>query len=528
MATHVEVIARTLADHGVEYVFGLPGGEIVAFIDACQRAGLRFLLTGHESSAALMAQVMGQIRGVPGVCAATLGPGATNLVTGVANAFLDRSPLLAVTAQIPKAQIDTMTHQRLALDVLFTPITKKTATVGERDTGELTRDSLLLASSPRPGPVHLILPSDVASADCISMPVVPKKPSDLASDRQNSITEIQARIAASERPLVLVGLGTSPSAAPALWGLIDALKAPFMVTPKAKGILPEDHPLFVGVATGMAIDQDIIATLRMADLIIGIGFDPVECDKRWFADVEIVSIDSVSMAAGAYHPMEAIGEISFLINQLTASISESKRWPEDLLEARRRMIYRSPGPSGTSVSPLGLIERLRSVFPRNGIVTCDVGSHKLLMGQFWRSYEPGTFFMSNGLSGMGYGIAAAVAVQLEYPDRAVMAVVGDGGMLMMLHDLVLIRELSLPIVIVVFSDSSLSLIRVAQERRGFSRCGVDFRPPDFASVAKGFGIQGARAGNISEAKVAVERALEHRTSLLLEVPVDVREYYHLV
>ena len=528
MTTHVDVIARTLADHGVQYVFGLPGGEIVAFLDACRRAGLRFLLTGHESSAALMAQVIGQIRGTPGVCAATLGPGATNLVTGVANAFLDRSPLLAVTAQIPKALFNTMTHQRLALAALFTPITKETTTVGERDTGELTRDSLMLAASPRPGPVHLILPSDVALADCNSKPVVRNKPPDPTSNAMHSATEIKARIAVSQRPLVLVGLGTPPSAAPAVWGLIDALKAPFMVTPKAKGIMPEDHPLFVGVATGMAVDQDMIATLRAADLVLGIGFDPVECDKTWFADLEIVAIDSVSMAEGAYHPMEAIGEISLLINQLTPSISESKAWPQDLLQFHRRTIYRSPSPSEKSISPLGLIEGLRSVFPRNGIVTCDVGSHKLLMGQFWRCYQPGTFFMSNGLSGMGYGIAAAVAAQLEYPDRAVMAVVGDGGMLMMLHDLVLIRELGLPIVVVVLIDGSLSLIRIAQERRGFPSCGVNFRPPDFASAANSFGVEGERARNLSEAKMAVEKALDNRTALVLEVPVDIREYYDLV
>ncbi|PYV43101.1 MAG: hypothetical protein DMG06_11935 [Acidobacteria bacterium] len=528
MTTHADVMARTLASHGVQYVFGLPGGEIVAFVDACRRAGLRFLLTGHESSAALMAQVIGQIRGVPGVCAATLGPGATNLVTGVANAFLDRSPLLAVTAQIPKALFNTMTHQRLGLDALFASITKETATVGEQDTDELTRDSLRLASSPRPGPVHLVLPSDVAIADCNTKPVVRQEPPDLANHGLHSTTEIKARIAASQRPLVLVGLGTPLSAAPAVWGLIDALKAPFMVTPKAKGIVPEDHPFFLGVATGMAIDQEMIATLRAADLVIGIGFDPVECDRTWFAELEIVAIDSVSMAEGAYHPMEAIGEISSIINQLATSVAEAKPWPEDLLQFRRRKVYRSPGPSGKNISPLGLIEGLRSVFPRNGMVSCDVGSHKLLMGQFWRSYEPGTFFMSNGLSGMGYGIAAAVAAQLEYPDRSVMAVVGDGGMLMMLHDLVLIRELRLPIIMVVLIDGSLSLIQIAQARRGFPSCGVNFHPPDFVSVANGFGLQGERARNISEAKVAVEKALNNRTALVLEVPVDVREYYDLV
>ena len=156
------MIARTLATRGVEYVFGLPGGEIVAFIDACRREGIRFLLTGHEASAAWMAQVTGQITGVPGVCAATLGPGATNLVTGVAGAFLDRAPMLAVTAQIPRSAMPTMTHQRLALDQLFAPVTKGSMAIGERYTASVITDAMDLAIAPRPGPVHISLASDVA------------------------------------------------------------------------------------------------------------------------------------------------------------------------------------------------------------------------------------------------------------------------------------------------------------------------------------------------------------------------------
>src|SRR5690242_15575809 len=162
MTTHAEVMAQRLAERGAQYVFGLPGGEIVAFIDACRRAGLRFLLTGHEASAAWMAQVVGQITGVPGVCAATLGPGATNLVTGIANAWLDRAPLLAVTAQIPNAAIQTITHQRLPLNQMFSTITKGSFDVGDTDTLELMSQCINLAAVPRPGPVHLSLASDIA------------------------------------------------------------------------------------------------------------------------------------------------------------------------------------------------------------------------------------------------------------------------------------------------------------------------------------------------------------------------------
>jgi acetolactate synthase I/II/III large subunit len=511
-------MAKTLASRGVEYVFGLPGGEIVAFIDACRRAGIRFLLTGHEASAAWMAQVLGQITGVPGVCASTLGPGATNLVTGVANALLDRAPMLAVTAQIPESSIATMTHQRLALNAMFSPITKASVSIGTGDTASVIARAMDLAAEPRPGPVHVSLASDLATQECPA-----GEPYQRATEtKDGDLAPIVARIRASERPLALIGLGTAPVMAPAIRALIDRLQCPFVVTPKVKGILSEDDPLFLGVASGMAIDRDIVETIHAADLVLAIGFDPVECDKTWFAKIEVVAIDSVSMKEGEYHPLEAIGDIAGLVAQLPA---EPKRWPAELLSQRRAAIRREPA---QGLSPLRMIEELRSVFPRDGIAVCDVGSHKLAMGQFWRSYQPGTFFMSNGLSGMGFGIPAAVAAQLAHPDKAVLAVVGDGGMLMMLHDLVLIRELGLPIVMVVFSDRSLSLIRVSENRKGIAPYGVDFCPPDFAATAQAFGIASKRAGSIEEAREAVEAALGRREPFLVEAPIDYREYYDLV
>jgi acetolactate synthase I/II/III large subunit len=527
MPTHADVMATALAKHGVEFVFGLPGGEITAFIDASRRAGMRFLLTGHESSAAIMAQVVGDLTGVPGVCAATLGPGATNLVTGVANAWLDRSPVLAVTAQIPAKHIKTMTHQRLDLTALFSPITKRSMILGERNTEELTCESLQLARQPRPGPVHLTLPSDVALAECTA-DRSPRTAIHDTGSNSATIAEIASRIASSRRPLLIFGLGIRPAAAQLARRLADALAAPFLVTPKAKGILPEDDPRFLGVASGMAIDGDVLETIRSSDLLIAVGFDPVECDKTWFAEIEIVSVDSAVMTEGDYTPGEAVGDLPVLLLELIEKIEQPKPWPKDLVRSRRRAIVRSGRSNGAALSPLELIDTLRSAFPKEGMVACDVGSHKLIMGQFWKSYEPGTFLMSNGLSGMGFGLPAAMAAQLVLPKKPVLAVVGDGGMLMMLHDLVLIRELHLPITVVVCVDNSLSLIHVSMERRGFVPCGVDFKAPNFAALASGFGIRGERVTRAAEARRLVEEASERREPLVIEVPVDYREYYELV
>jgi acetolactate synthase-1/2/3 large subunit len=521
MANHVEAMAQTLAARGVHWAFGLPGGEIVAFIHACRSAGLRFLLTGHESSAAWMAQVVGQMTGTPGLCISTLGPGATNLVTGVANAWLDRAPLLAVTAQIPSRAIDTMTHQRLPLDQLFSAVAKGSFRVGENDAVEIVARAMDLAAAPRPGPVHIALASDLAVQEYGGGAGTASVPS--AQETSGNLGEIAARVNASERPLILIGL----AAITAVRTIIDKLQSPFLVTPKAKGIASENHPLFAGVASGMAIDKEIVETIHAADLILAVGFDPVECDKTWFADVPIVALDNASMAEGDYRPLEAIGDLELMLATLGDEIANPKPWPPELLDSRRVAIQRTPIESA-SLSPLRLIEELRSVFPRDGIATCDVGSHKLVMGQFWRCYEPGTFLMSNGLSGMGFGIPAAIAAQLVAPEKAVLAVVGDGGMLMMLHDLALIRELALPVIIVVLVDRSLSLIRVSAERRGFAPYGVDFNPPDFTRIAQAFGIGSQRANSIRAVRACVETALAKRIPFLLEVPIDSREYSDLV
>ena len=531
---NAEVIARTLAQAGVEYLFGLPGGEITAFIDACRRAGLKFVLTGHETSAAMIAQVVGEMTGTPGACAATLGPGATNLVSGVANAFLDRAPLLAFTAQMPAADLPTRTHQRIDLHALFSPITKRSVAIGSAETQQLINSCIALTLEPRPGPVHIALASDVAAAEA-GLNCAPRAPSfgsrgavfTARAESSASIDTIANRIRSAKLPLVLIGLGATPAIAPAVRAFVERLGAPFLVTGKSKGVLPDEHPLFLGVASGLAIDRDIVETIRGADVILGIGFDPVECDKSWFADVPIVAVDSAFMDEGDYRPQQCVGDIAALLAQLADKLPERQPWPADLFAARRKAIVRQPVKT-SGVSVLAVLAALREIFPRNGIVTTDVGSHKFVAGQFWPVYEPGTFLMSNGLSSMGYGVPAAIGAQLAQPERRVMTIVGDGGMLMMTHELALIRELNLPIVIVCLIDRSLSLIRVSQRKRGLPNYGVDFTPPDFAALASAFGIRGESPKTISDLRAVFQHALGDRRPALVQVEIDVNEYYDLV
>ncbi len=552
--TNAEAIARVLADEGVEYAFGLPGGEVVALIDALRRAGIQFHLVGHEASAAFMADVTGQITGRPGVCLATLGPGAANLVTGIAGAFLERSPVLALTATISQDLYPSFTHQRLVLDRLFAPITKQSLTLDGIDTGAKVAAAFRLARSGRPGPVHVALSSDLAVRDALGVgaaaadvPVAGGAGSagtggthagaaDASRVDAHLDTAVQM-LRESRRPLLLVGVGAHPEDAAAVRRLLDVTQWPWMTTPKGKGIVPETHPRFLGVASGMAIDQVIEETLDASDLIVGVGFDPVECAGSAFIERRTVNITRWPTAEGAYRPLEIVGDIGAIAAGMAGRV-DPRPWPDALIEERRRAIRREPrggsaagagGPGADGgLSPLATLRALREVLPAQTVAACDVGSHKLLLGQFWQTTIPHTFFMSNGLSSMGYGLPAAMAAALHFPDRPIAALVGDGGMLMMAHNLPLIASLRLPILTVVFTDHSLSLIRISQTRRGLPVYGTGFTSPDFIQVAASCGIATARATTLDAVKMYAGRAVASRAPFLLDVPVDLGEYEELM
>jgi acetolactate synthase-1/2/3 large subunit len=285
MPTCAEVLAATLRDAGVERMYGLPGGEILAFIEAARQVGIEFILVRHEAVAAFMADVSGQIERKPGVCVSTLGPGALNLTLGVANAFLDRSPLIAITATMSTAAAPYATHQQLDLNAVFRPFTKETVTLDGVNTAATVRRMWQSAMTPRFGPVHIALPSDVArepdrqAEDPAMVALAPDPP---PSPRADAVARMADEIARATRPVVILGVDLNPSVdPPAVRKFVETLGAPVFATPKAKGIFPEDHPQFFGVCSGLAADAVVVEHFTRADLLIGVGFDPVESDKVW-------------------------------------------------------------------------------------------------------------------------------------------------------------------------------------------------------------------------------------------------------
>lgn len=531
LSTNAEEIASALAEAGVTEVFGLPGGEILALMDALRRNGIRFYLTGHEASAAFMADVTGQIKGRVGVCLATLGPGAVNLSLGLSNAFLDRSPVLALTADIADGIRTHFPHQRLPLQRFLGSLCKKSVVIRHgSNTRQVIRKSIQLAETPPYGPVHIALPSDHATAQALK-DSSERSTISITSDRSNPdappdsssvLSAVVARLKVARTPLLVVGLGCGYPNAHAVRRFVHATQIPFIVTPKAKGILPEDEPGFLGVVGGMALDREVMRTVNEADLLLGVGFDPVECDKAWYVDRPIASLSPWPTAEGSYRPLEFVGEVEPALEELRSQARVAS-WPEDLIRACRKRLEVGSR-SSPDESPLAVLRALRENLPRDTILTCDVGSHKYFAGQFWRSFEPNTFFVSNGLSAMGYGIPAALVAKLQFPERPVIALVGDGGLLMMLHNLGFIRQYKVPIVILCFVDNSLSLIRLGQERRKFEPHGVDFPAPDFAQIARGFEIPSHIATSIKEVTDLVETALESGRAALIAMPVSLKDY----
>jgi acetolactate synthase-1/2/3 large subunit len=538
MPTCAEVLAATLAEAGVERMFGLPGGEILDFIAAARTAGIEFILTRHEAVAAFMADAAGQIARRPAVCVSTLGPGALNLTLGVANAFLDRSPLIAITAAMSSAAQPFATHQQLDLNAVFRPFTKETVTLDGVNTAAAVRRAWRRTIEPRPGPVHLALPSDIARSpdrqaeDPKAVRLLPDPPPD-ASDA--AIDRMGDEIAKAARPVLILGLDLNPytDAAP-LQRFVESVGVPVFVTPKAKGIFPEDHPSFFGVCGGVAADSVIVRLLEKADLLVGVGFDPVESDKLWHRSLRLVSIAPVSIASGEYRPpLELVGSLGASLSRLAQRRYGPYAWTRDDESAFREEMERAlrgrDGQDGldrnAGLSPLAVTRCLRDLFPADTILTTDVGSIKLIVSQAWRSTRPMTFLESNGLSAMGYGLPAAMAAKLAMPDRPVLCTMGDGGFSMVFADLETCVRRRIAFVTVVFNDNALSLIQVVQQRRGHADYGVRYGAVDFAAASAALGAWSRRVCTLEDLAVAVDDARRADAPAVIEVLIDPVEYH---
>ena len=524
--TVVQAMAEVLRRAGTPYAFGLPGGEVVELMNALKEADIPFLLTKHENTAAFAAGVTGEILGIPGVCVATIGPGATNMATGVTNAWMDRDPVIAITGQIASSRYNTATHQVLDSVAFYRPISKWSAAIHPGSAAETLHKAIRIATSERPGPVHLTLSSDLAKAETGGKcPATSPIPNYLGMPSKESLSEATGMIAAARRPIIFAGLGVlRANAGDGLVGLAERLSAPVIVMPKAKGVIPEGHPLFAGVFE-MLGDKLVLEFGARADLIVACGLDVVEFDKPWNFQAPVIHIDALPNSDEFYPAdVELVGHPAAALSALAEQLPSRHAWTAQEISTHRRDLLELITRAGAGMAAHQVVAAARKILPKETVATCDVGAHKFLVGQLWTTYTPKSFFMSNGLSAMGYGFPAAMAAQLAWPDTPVVAFLGDGGFAMYMAELETALRLQLPLIIVVLCDGALSLIAMSQERRGLPHNAVDFANPDIARVAEAFGADGKVCQTVSEVEKAITSAWTSRRLTVVQAIVDPGPY----
>ncbi len=527
--TVATTVARLLADAGIDRVFGLPGGEILVLMDELRRAGVDFVLMRHEANAGIAAAVYGKLRRQPGVVLTTLGPGAANLMLPLASAYLDHEPLVAISAQIPDDFPATHTHQRLPLHDAYRPVCKYVKKITSEDVVEVVSRALAECMRRPPGAAFLTLSArealqPVSSAATCGNASAPAAQHADAGERAKQLID---RLRNANRPLVVVGLGIDLAHASRLRQWLTEWQLPVAVTPKVKGIVDETADNFVGVVGGMAADGLMCEALAASDLLIGFGLDPVEIDKTWHAELPIEWVLEAPNV-GARAPAERFVDHAQLLEALLEHAPPAT-WSSPFREfqlTRRGMLDQGAEASG-AMWPGDIVRALASALPSETIVTTDVGSHKYLFGQFWPSRLPGTFWMSNGLSGMAYGLSAAIGASLARPDVPVLAAVGDGGFSMNSQELETAVRVGARFVTVVLEDLSYSLIKLAQEGRKLEPYRMDFGPIDTLKVAEACGVEALRTSSPDQLANAARRAVEREQPLVIAVPVDYTDYRRL-
>ncbi len=509
MTSGADLIAERLAAEGITHAFGIPGGEVLALVDALERAGIRFILARHENSAGFMAEGVWHATGKPAVLIATIGPGMTNAVNVVANAYQDRVPMILITGCVDQATAESYTHQVIDHAAILAPITKARFRA-ETGTEDLVTDkALTIAQAPRRGPVHIDLPITVAERTIPPRAVVRTRPA-----RQGLSPDLDAAaamVARARRPLVLAGLDLVDAAgAAALDQFLSATGAPLLTTYKAKGLLPESDPRVIG-AVGLSpiADRIVRPLVETADLIVLAGYDPIEMRAGWRhpwgPDRAVIDIVAEAMPHGMHSAnLTMAGDVAAMLAALAGRAVLAPTWTDGLARDTREAFREAFRPK-VEWGPAAVFETMRAAAPENAVATADSGAHRILLSQMWDPRKPGGLIQSSGFCTMGCAVPLAAGLSLASAGRPVVAFVGDAGLEMVLGELATMRDLALPVVIVVLVDRCLTLIEMKQRASGLARAGVDFGGTDFAAVARalgGAGVTVASRAELAEAAAA--------------------------
>lgn len=523
-----ELLVKCLENEGVTHIFGVAGEENLPLLEAISKSKIKYISTRHEQAAAFMAATMGRLTGRPGVCLSTLGPGATNLTTGAAYAFLGGMPMVMLTGQKPIRERTQGNFQIIDAVSMFKPIVKYTRQVSSADMiPQISREAFRVAESEKPGPAHIELPKD------ISLDVTDKKISEPTPVRQSMVDDHEIEkavkiITESQKPILLIGSGANrKKISKTLAAFIEKTGIPFLTTQMGKGAVDERSPYCLGTLAVSSRDYPHCA-LDLTDLVVTVGYDIGEKIPFYSKGAKILHINFFRNIENPYYKPDH--EITGDINQIFSTINEKldKKFPEmaEILKLKLdigKKIYEKSDSNNFPVLPQKIVADVRKAMPDDGILCLDNGMYKLWFARGYQAYAPNTILLDNALATMGAGLPSAIAAKLLYPDKFIMAVVGDGGFMMSGAEMETAVRLKLDLAVLIINDNGFGMIEWEQKEKNYSQFGLRFGNPDFVKFAESFGARGARAQKAGDIIPLIEEARREAGVWVIEVPVDYSE-----
>ncbi len=531
MATAAQLFVRCLENEGVDKIFGIAGEENLFVMDALRDSSIQFITVRHEQGAAFMADVHGRLTGRAGVCLATLGPGATNLVTGFADANMDRAPIIAIAGQGSTTRMHKESHQMLDLVNLFQPVSKHSTEILEYQIiPELVRKAFKDAQMEKPGGVFISFPENIAGEEIneallplkVQKPLLPEAP-------EAKIKQAADIIDGAQFPLIMAGNGViRGGASEALTAFAETLNIPVAQTFMAKGTIPFSHPLSLG-SVGLQAHDYVACGFDRADVIICIGYDMVEYHPRlWHPDKDkkIIHIDVNYAEVDAHYILEAgvLGDISNSLSRISshAKTRHSGR-PDHLKGIIRNELEHYADDTSYPLKPQKILFDTRQALADEDILISDVGAHKMWIARLYRCEHPNTCIISNGFASMGIGVPGAIAAKMAYPDKNVMTITGDAGFMMNSQEIETALRYQIAIVIMIWNDSEYGLIKWHQQRRFGHSNNISFNNPDFIKYAQSFGAIGYKVEQAQDLLPTLKQAFADNTVVIVDVAVDYSE-----
>jgi len=535
-----DLLVQCLENEGIEFIFGVPGEENADFMMSLQKSrSIRFILTRHEQGAAFMAEVYGRLTGNPAGCMGTLGPGAANLITGVADANMDRAPVLVITGQGDTERLHKESHQIMDVVSMFKPVTKWAQSILHPDNiPEIVRKAVSLAKTEKPGACHIELPEDIAKGQASTHPLPVRRPRRPVPDDKIMDQAFEA-LKSARRPVIIAGNGCiRKRASRQLRAFCQRTGIGVVSTFMAKGAVDVDAETCL-FTIGLQARDLVACTIDAADLVITLGYDMVEYHPRLWnpkSDKRIVHIDFLPAEVDENYPyeVEVVGDLAHALWMLNERVDAFRRgggtFDFDLSQqaaVRRGMLadfaeYKDDDTQGV-IKPQKVIWDVRQVLGRKDLLLSDVGAHKMWIARYYHCHVPATCLIPNGFCSMGFALPGAIAASLVHPDRRVLAICGDGGFLMNVQEMETARRLNANITVMVWDDGGYGLISWKQDTQFGQHTDLAFGNPDWNKLAESFGWHGVRVDRSKDLRGALEASFEIPGPVLLSIPIDYRE-----